>query len=147
MYQDQTVTCADCATQFVFTAGEQAFYAEKGFTEPPKRCPACRAARKSQRQTTGAGAGGGYGGRSYDSGGYSSSSGGYSGSSGGGYSDSGYSNRGSYGGGGGGYGGGERRPREMYDVTCANCGRAAQVPFQPTGSRPVYCSDCFQSQR
>ena len=32
-------------------------------------------------------------------------------------------------------------------VVCADCGRTAQVPFQPTGSRPVYCNDCFRSRR
>jgi CxxC-x17-CxxC domain-containing protein len=45
---------------------------------------------------------------------------------------------------GGGY---NRGPREMFSATCASCGREAQVPFQPTGSKPVYCSDCFTSQR
>ncbi len=47
------------------------------------------------------------------------------------------------GGGGGGYGG----PRQMYDATCASCGQAAQVPFQPREDRPVYCSDCFSKQK
>lgn len=37
--------------------------------------------------------------------------------------------------------------RQMYDVTCDQCGRPARVPFQPRGDRPVYCSDCFQQQR
>ena len=87
-----------------------------GFSEPPKRCPSCRASRKAQRSAGGSGEGAG----SY--GGYGQSSGGY-----GGYA--------------------ERRPREMYSAVCAECGRAAQVPFQPTGARPVYCSDCFQSKR
>ena len=61
------------------------------------------------------------------------------GDSGGGYS-SGSSN-------GGGYGGYERAPREMFSATCSSCGKEAQVPFRPTGSKPVYCSDCFRSQR
>jgi len=53
-------------------------------------------------------------------------------------------------GGGGGYssgGGYERAPREMFSATCASCGREAQVPFRPSGAKPVYCSDCFKSQR
>lgn len=50
-------------------------------------------------------------------------------------------NSGSYN--GGGYGG----TRELFTATCANCGREAQVPFRPSGIRPVYCSDCFTSQR
>jgi CxxC-x17-CxxC domain-containing protein len=37
--------------------------------------------------------------------------------------------------------------REMYSVTCASCGGAAQVPFQPRGDKPVYCSDCFSRMR
>lgn len=47
-------------------------------------------------------------------------------------------------GGGGGY---DRAPREMFSATCASCGREAQVPFRPTSGKPVYCSDCFRSQR
>ncbi len=37
--------------------------------------------------------------------------------------------------------------REMFTATCADCGREAQVPFRPSGVRPVYCSDCFSSHR
>ena len=44
MYQDETLTCRDCGKEFVFTASEQAFYAEKGFQNKPRRCPECRAA-------------------------------------------------------------------------------------------------------
>lgn len=54
--------------------------------------------------------------------------------------------RGGYGGGGGGGGGyGERRPRQLYDAVCASCGVQTQVPFQPNGSKPVYCRECYQS--
>ncbi len=52
----------------------------------------------------------------------------------------------SFGGGSrGGFGGGRDRPqrREMFDVTCTKCGKDCQVPFKPTGSKPVLCSDCF----
>ena len=42
---------------------------------------------------------------------------------------------------------GDRRPpRQMFDATCASCGKDAKVPFEPRGDRPVYCSDCFQPQ-
>ncbi|MHB8399648.1 MAG: CxxC-x17-CxxC domain-containing protein [Candidatus Limnocylindrales bacterium] len=122
MYNDKTLTCADCSQQFVFTASEQDFYAQRGFTEP-RRCPSCRASRKASRGTT-TGGSSGYGGGGYSSGG------------GGGYS--------SGGGGGGGY---DRGPREMFAATCSNCGREAQVPFRPTSGKPVYCSDCFRSMR
>jgi len=45
-YEDQTLTCRDCGREFVFTAGEQEFYAQKGFVHDPLRCPDCRRARK-----------------------------------------------------------------------------------------------------
>jgi len=104
-YADKTLTCRDCGITFSFTAGEQEFYAQKGFTNEPGRCPECRSARKNQR-----------GGMAYDS-------------------DRGY---------GGGY---QRAPRQMYSVTCSQCGGPAQVPFEPRGDKPVYCSNCFEQQR
>ena len=48
MYQDESLTCVDCGSQFVFTTGEQEFYASKGFQNKPNRCTDCRAARKAQ---------------------------------------------------------------------------------------------------
>ena len=137
MYTDKTLTCADCGQQFVFTASEQDFYAQRGFSEP-RRCASCRASRKAARGG-GNGGGGGYG----ASGGYSG--GGYSSS--GGYSSGGYGGGGGGGYGGGGYGDRDRGPREMFTATCSNCGREAQVPFRPTSGKPVYCSDCFRSIR
>ena len=77
----------------------------------------------------------GGGGRDRDGGGR----GGYGGGRGGG-------GRGGFGGGRGGFGGGrdrERRPLEMHEVTCAKCGRQCEVPFKPTGDKPVYCRECF----
>ncbi len=129
MYNDKNLTCADCGQEFVFTASEQDFYAQRGFTEP-RRCPSCRASRKAARN---AGGNGGGAGSSYGSYG-----------AGGGYSAGGYS---SGGGGGGGYGSRDRGPREMFSATCSNCGREAQVPFRPTSGKPVYCSDCFRTMR
>ncbi|MDO8515430.1 MAG: zinc-ribbon domain containing protein [bacterium] len=113
-FQDQTLTCRDCGNSFVWTASEQKFYADKGFTNAPVRCPACRAAKKAQM---GGGQRGGF-------------SGGNRG--GGSFSDG---------------------PRQMYDTVCSNCGKPCQVPFQPkldeNGKpvRPIYCNDCFKSQR
>jgi CxxC-x17-CxxC domain-containing protein len=46
MYEDITLQCADCGCDFEFTAGEQEFYASKGLTNTPKRCPQCRNNRK-----------------------------------------------------------------------------------------------------
>ena len=99
---DQTLYCRDCNAEFTFTVGEQEFYASRGLTNSPSRCPDCRAARKQS--------GGGYNsrGRSRD-----------------------YR---------------EREPRQMYIVTCSSCGNEAQVPCEPRGDKPVYCSDCYQGQ-
>ncbi|MGI6358577.1 MAG: zinc-ribbon domain containing protein [Bacillota bacterium] len=93
MYTDKTLTCRDCGKEFIFTAGEQEFYASRGFQNEPGRCPECRAARKAQN-----------GGRT----------------------------------------GGQR---EMHTVVCAECGKETQVPFKPSGDRPVYCQDCFAARR
>jgi CxxC-x17-CxxC domain-containing protein len=94
-YQDRTLTCRDCGRDFTFSAGEQEFYASRGLTNVPGRCPDCRAARRSG------------GGRSFE----------------------------------------PRQRGEQYETTCASCGRPATVPFVPREGRPVYCSDCFQSQK
>ena len=64
MNVDKTLTCADCSQSFTFTASEQDFYAERGFTEP-RRCPSCRAAKKAQRNAEGGGGGYSSGGGSY----------------------------------------------------------------------------------
>jgi len=56
-----------------------------------------------------------------------------------------YGNGSSYG--GSSYGGYSSGPREMFSATCDSCGREARVPFRPTGSKPVYCSDCFSTRR
>ena len=47
MYEDKTLVCKECGSEFVFTAGEQEFYAERGFQNEPQRCKACRDARKN----------------------------------------------------------------------------------------------------
>jgi len=135
-YEDKTIICVDCGAEFTFTADEQQRFAEKGFTNEPKRCKTCRDARKAS-QTSGnreggnsGGGGGGYGG------GGGGGRGGYGRGGGGG------GGRGGYGGGGGGGG-----PRQMFPATCAQCGKQTEVPFKPSGSRPVYCRECFQAQR
>jgi CxxC-x17-CxxC domain-containing protein len=48
-YTEKSLQCSDCGKPFPFTAEEQEFYASKGFTNEPKRCPSCRKARKSER--------------------------------------------------------------------------------------------------
>ena len=105
-YQDKTLVCRDCGQEFVWTEGEQEFYAQRGLVNQPGRCPDCRRARKSQQ-------------------------------GGGGYAGGGYSASGGY----------ERAPRQMYPAVCSECGKETQVPFQPRGDKPVYCSECFAARR
>src|SRR5260370_38823962 len=113
MSADTTLTCRDCGQAFTFTSGEQDFYASRGFSEP-SRCPDCRAARKSQRDSGGSSYGS-YGGSSYGGGAYSS-------------------------GGAPGTGG-------MFSATCSRCGQEAQVPFQPSGDKPLDSPPCFVQPR
>ena len=90
-FQDKTLRCRDCGENFVFTAGEQGFYLEKGLMNEPQRCTNCRANRRRERNGA--------------------------------------------------------PVRESATIVCANCGREAQVPFVPRLDRPVYCNDCFTTQR
>jgi hypothetical protein len=48
-FQDKTIRCADCGTDFSFTAEDQEFFQSKGYINEPKRCPSCRQARKTER--------------------------------------------------------------------------------------------------
>ena len=89
MYQDKTLVCKDCGAEFVFTAGEQEFYAEKGFQNEPQRGKNCGNARKNA----------------------------------------------------------SKPQREMHTAICANCGKEAKVPFEPTSDKPVYCSECYAAMR
>jgi DNA-directed RNA polymerase subunit RPC12/RpoP len=52
-FQDKSLKCSDCGQQFTFTAGEQEFYSSHGFENEPRRCPACRRVRKTQRYGSG----------------------------------------------------------------------------------------------
>ncbi len=51
MYEDKTLVCKECGSDFIFTAGEQEFYAEKGFVNEPQRCKPCRDAKKNSTKT------------------------------------------------------------------------------------------------
>ena len=59
MHDDRELTCVDCGASFVFTAGEQQFYEERGFNSPPRRCKECRKQRKAGGGAPGGGGGGG----------------------------------------------------------------------------------------
>ena len=56
-FEDKTLQCSECGTTFTFSAEEQEFFQSKGYTNEPKRCPACRQARKAERY----GSSGGFG--------------------------------------------------------------------------------------
>lgn len=61
-YEDKMIVCADCGQEFVHSGEDQSRYAERGFTNEPKRCRTCREKRKSQGGGGGGrGGGGGYG--------------------------------------------------------------------------------------
>lgn len=53
VFADKTLVCRDCGNEFIFTAGEQSFYAEKGLMNEPRRCPECRSARRRERPRQG----------------------------------------------------------------------------------------------
>ncbi len=113
-FKDRSLQCADCGRTFTFTAGEQEFYQERGYSDP-RRCPDCRAARKAGRP-------GGEHSTERRSG------------SGRGYGDPIGGERSVV---------ADRAPRQMFDIICAECGQPAQVPFKPRNDRPVYCRDCY----
>ena len=52
-FQDKSLTGADCGATFTFTAQEQEFFQQKGYTNEPKRCPTCRDSRKAERSNAG----------------------------------------------------------------------------------------------
>ena len=96
-FQDKSIRCSDCGADFTFTASEQEFFAGKGFSNEPKRCPTCRRSRKTDRY----------------------------GSSGSSY----------------------KPKRQMFPVKCSQCGKDTEVPFEPRGDKPVYCSECYDKNR
>ena len=94
-FEDKSIECADCGAMFTFSGEEQELFASRGYQNDPKRCLACRQARKSRRDTS--------------------------------------------------EGFGYRPNRQMYPIVCAQCGKEAEVPFEPRQGRPVYCSECYNS--
>ncbi len=57
-YADKVLKCRECGVEFVFSAGEQEFYASRGLMNEPGRCPACRAARRNRLSQSGGMSGG-----------------------------------------------------------------------------------------
>ena len=103
--QAKSLPCCDCGTNFTFSVEDQEFFLSKGFVNDPKRCTTCRAARKTERFSTG---------NTGNTANYNSS----------------YS-----------------APRQMFPAICSDCGKSAQVPFEPRNGKPVYCSDCYRKVR
>lgn len=87
-FQDKNLTCKDCSKEFVWSAGEQKFYQDKGLQNSPSRCPDCRKQAKEQKAN-----------------------------------------------------------RQMYPITCKECGKAGEVPFEPRDPNDVLCADCFAKNR
>jgi CxxC-x17-CxxC domain-containing protein len=52
-YEDRILSCQECGDSFTFSADDQAYHAEKGYTNEPKRCPSCRSARRNQGSNSG----------------------------------------------------------------------------------------------
>lgn len=130
---DQNLTCSVCGKSFIFTAGEQDFFRQKGFVSPPKRCPDCRRERRDKGRgpenqvyraptfETGVRRnpipGGDYRSpafREYDAAAAQSM---------------------------------ERARRPTFPVTCAQCGVETQLPFRPVEGKQYYCKDCYRAQR
>ncbi|MCX5999758.1 MAG: zinc-ribbon domain containing protein [Chloroflexi bacterium] len=51
-FVDKSIKCSDCGSTFTFSTSEQEFFAQKGYTNDPKRCPVCRASRKTQANSS-----------------------------------------------------------------------------------------------
>ena len=118
-FVDKKLVCKDCNEEFVFSAGQQEHHAKLGLRNEPKRCMVCRQASRMRHED-----------RMLSGGGRRPRPGGFA--------------------------GGPPRfvpgqppppPREMFTVTCGQCGRPAEVPFKPRGDRPVLCRDCFRGAR
>src|SRR5690348_3938087 len=90
---DTQLTCGNCGDEFTFTAAEQDFYHQLGYSTP-KRCKTCREARKLEMRSNT-----------------------------------------------------HRIPAEGYPVVCSECHRDTSLPFEPTGSRPVFCRECFLARK
>ncbi len=56
-YEDRTLSCVECGQSFTFSADDQAYHADRGYTNEPKRCPACRQVKRARRNSDGFGGG------------------------------------------------------------------------------------------
>jgi CxxC-x17-CxxC domain-containing protein len=116
---DQQIVCTDCGATFAFTDSEQTFFAERGLA-PPKRCKACRRARRysGQRVVVRSGSPPAFP--------EEASSGTITAPP---PQDS------------------QRPARPRYEIRCGECGVIAQVPFKPVEGRAVYCPACYRARK
>ena len=114
---DLLLMCSDCGQEFVFTAGEQQFFQERGYSSP-RRCKPCRQAKQAS-----AGGGGAHA------------------------PSAGHNDRGGYGGGYSAGTGAGTGMSSGSTVVCASCGQTTTVPFEPRGDRPVYCKSCYKPKQ
>jgi CxxC-x17-CxxC domain-containing protein len=89
-FTDKWLICVDCGRQFLWDAGEQAWFSSKHLANQPKRCKACRGKRRDERL---------------------------------------------------------HQPSPSAQVVCAQCGAPTYIPFEPRGTKPVYCRMCLTSLR
>ena len=130
MYDDKALTCVTCGANFVFTAGEQRFHASKGFTNEPRRCPACRKARRGGGNDTAPVRPEQAAVRPSGRGEAATADQAENGSA-------------------------ERAPsstvsqpvREQFTAVCSACGGEAILSFEPIGNRAVLCSTCYDKIR
>lgn len=129
-FTDRTVPCTACGSDFIFTAGEQEFYAVKGMTAAPSHCPACRRARRADREpidvpmTTSAVRTGTHARTTTTERMVPNAP--------------------------------RATPRtshsrtapgalQQFPAVCADCGEPTTVPFKPRGDKPIRCRRCFEA--
>lgn len=107
------IVCKECGKSFLFADAEQERYARDGFA-PPKRCRACRSARRAAKPEGATAASPG----AADEAGSSSSKTQATTT--------------------------KAKTKTLYEAQCGACGALTRVPFEPTDLRPVYCQTCFE---
>ncbi len=114
---DKTLTCRECTKEFLFTAGEQLFYKQKGLQNEPGRCPECRIRRQLEAKVIAAAA------QAQSQGQVEVAP----------VQDPAPAVVSSV--------------KEVTEINCAECGVKTTVPFKPRLLKPVYCKSCFDKQK
>lgn len=131
---DRNVVCSTCGKTFVFTAGEQEFYRQKGFLSPPKRCPDCRRERRDRQRVAES--------QVYRAPAFQSDPSPRARAPGVIYRSPAFRE----------YDVASDRSRNQskkltYPATCAQCGTQAQLPFRPVEGKEYYCRDCYRERK